>query len=427
MNTIEKYREFVNTAFVKAVEPIVVKEAAGAKITGEDGRTYTDFFAGISVVNAGHCNPEVLAAAQAQMAKLVHCCSYVYHVPVVADLAEKLAQITPGRLRKTFFGNGGAEANEGAMRLAKQFTGRQEFISLQGSFHGRSLATLSITGNSARKKGGGPYLTGCSFHPAPYCYRCPYKQSYPGCELACAKSLQQSILYNTAGNVAAFIAEPVMGEGGIVTPPPEYFKEVKQVLDRHGILLFVDEVQSGFGRTGKMFAIEHFGVEPDIMTMAKGIADGFPLSGFIARPEVADSFRPGDHLSTFGGNPVSCAAALANIAYFEREKLCAQSLAKGAALKAAMTELARTQPLIGDVRGLGLMVGVELVKDRATKAPAADEAGRIKTLLRERGWLVGLGGTYGNVLRLQPPLVIGDADLQGIVKAMDECLRGIDH
>jgi len=422
MNTVDKYKQYVNTAFVKAVEPVVITQASGATITAEDGKTYTDFFAGISVVNAGHCNPQVLAAAKAQMDKLVHCCSYVYHVPVVADLAEKLAQITPGRLQKSFFGNGGAEANEGAMRLAKQATKKQEFISLQGSFHGRSLATLSITGNCGRKRGGGPYLSGCAYHPAPNCYRCPYAKTYPACDLHCAKELESTILYTTADNVAAFIAEPVMGEGGVIVPPLEYFREIKKVLDKHGILLMADEVQSGFGRTGKMFAIEHFGVEPDILTMAKGIADGFPLSCFIARLEIADAFRPGDHLSTFGGNPVSCAASLANIAYFEREKLCDQSLAKGKVLVAALKELQKTQKLIGDVRGLGLMVGVEFVRD-AKKTPATEEAGKLRNALRQKGFLVGLGGTFGNVMRLQPPLTITEEQIQSLVKAVDECLN----
>jgi len=424
MNTQEKYRKYVNTSFVKAVEPVVVTQALGAQVWDEGGKAYTDLFAGISVVNAGHCNPEVLAAAKAQMDQLVHCCSYVYHVPPVADLAEKLAQVTPGRLQKSFFGNGGAEANEGAMRLAKQFTKRQEFVSLQGSFHGRSLATLSITGNCGRKRGGGPYLPGCAFHPAAYCYRCPYDKAYPACDLHCAKDLERTLQFDTADHVAAFIAEPVMGEGGIVTPPPGYFQEIKQVLDRHGILLFVDEVQSGFGRTGKLFAIEHWDVEPDILTMAKGIADGFPLSCFIAREEIADAFRPGDHLSTFGGNPVSCAAALANIAFFEREKLCDQSADKGELLMGALKDLQKAEPLIGDVRGMGLMVGVELVRD-ARKAPATEEAGKVKALLRERGFLIGVGGTWGNVLRIQPPLVIGRDELLRAVETLGECLRGI--
>jgi 4-aminobutyrate aminotransferase len=424
MNTQEKYRKYVNTACVKAVEPIVITQAKGARVMDESGRSYTDLFAGISVVNAGHCNPEVLAAAKAQMDHLVHACAYVYHIPVVADLAEKLAQITPGRLQKSFFGSGGAEANEGGMRLAKQFTRKQEFISLQGCFHGRSLGTLSLTGNCGRKRGGGPFLPGCAYHPAPSCYRCPYARTYPGCDLHCAKELERTIQFNTADNVAAFVAEPVMGEGGIIVPPPEYFQEIKRVLDRHGILLFVDEVQSGFGRTGKLFAIEHFQVEPDILTMAKGIADGFPLSAVIAREEIADAFRPGDHLSTFGGNPVSAAAALANIAFFERERLCDQAAAKGAPFMAALKELQREQPLIGDVRGLGLMVGVELVRDQQ-KTPASEAAEKVKALMREKGFLIGLGGTYGNVLRIQPPLVIEAGDLQLAVAALAECLGAV--
>ena len=424
MNTLEKYRKYVNTACVKAVEPVVVASAKGAQVTGEDGKVYTDLFAGISVVNAGHCNPEVTGAAKAQMDKLVHCCTYVYHIPAVADLAEKLAQITPGRLQKSFFGSGGAEANEGGMRLAKQFTGRSEFIALQGSFHGRSVGTLSITGNCGRKRRGGPYLPGCSFLPAPNCYRCPHAMSYPACDLHCARELERHIQYQTADNVAAFVAEGAMGEGGIIIPPPGWYQVIKEILDRHGILLFVDEVQSGFGRTGKLFAIEHHGVEPDIMTMAKGIADGFPLSAFIAREEVADSFKPGDHLSTFGGNPVSCAAALANIAYFEREKLCEQSAKKGEMLIAALKEVQRSQPLIGDVRGLGLMVGVELVRD-GKKTPATEATEKVRAAMREKGFLIGAGGTFGNVLRWQPPLVIEPGDLQKAVAALAESLASI--
>jgi 4-aminobutyrate aminotransferase / (S)-3-amino-2-methylpropionate transaminase / 5-aminovalerate transaminase len=215
-----------------------------------------------------------------------------------------------------------------------------------------------------------------------------------------------------------------MGEGGIIVPPKEYFKEIKKVLDVHGILLFADEVQSGFGRTGKLFAIEHYDVEPDIMTMAKGIADGFPLSAFIARPEVADSFRPGDHLSTFGGNPVSCAASLANIAYFEREKLPEKALQKGERVMGELSELQKKQALIGDVRGKGLMVGIELVRDKG-KTPATEEAGKIRSLMREKGFLIGVGGTWGNVLRWQPPLVITSEELTAAVRGLDESLKAV--
>ncbi len=424
MDTMEKYKKYVNTAFVKAVEPVVVEKASGSKIIDVDGKVYTDLYAGIAVANAGHVNPEVAAAAKAQIDKVVHSCAYVYHSIPVADLAEKIAEVTPGRLQKTFFGNGGAEANEGAMRMAKQFTKRTEFIALQGSFHGRSLATLSITGNKDRKKGGGPYASGISFHPAAYCYRCPYAMSYPACDMYCAKQLERTIQFDTAGDVAAFIAETMMGEGGIIIPPKEYYKEIKKVLDKYGILLFLDEVQCGYGRSGKLFAVEHYDVEPDIMTFAKGIADGFPLSAFIARPEIADSFKPGDHLSTFGGNPVSCAAGLANLNFMLREKIPEKALAKGEKVVGELKELQKKAPLIGDVRGSGLMIGIELVRDKA-KTPANEEAGKIRAAMRQKGFLIGVGGTYGNVLRFQPPLVISSEELSAAVAALAESLKAL--
>lgn len=419
MDTIEKYRRYVNVSMVDKVQPVVIQTARGAAIVDTAGKSFIDCFAGISVVNAGHCNPKVVEAAKKQMDSLVHCCSYVYYSRPTADLAEKLAEITPGRLQKSFFGSGGAEANEGALRLAKQFTGKNEFISLQASFHGRSYATLSITGNSGRKKKAGPYMAGCTFLPPAYCYRCFYDKEYPSCGLKCAKVLEDVIKFNTCDNVAAFIAEPVMGEGGIIVPPGDYFLEIDKILKRHGILLFIDEVQSGFGRTGKMFAIEHYGVEPDIMTMAKGIADGFPLSAFIAREEIADSFRPGDHLSTFGGNPVSCAAALANIEFFEEENLAENALKKGEYLMARLNDLKEKHASIGNVRGKGLMIGIELVSDRAAKTPDAAAAGKVRDLCLANGLLIGQGGVFGNVLRIQPPLVISQTQMEDVVRILD--------
>ena len=260
MNTVEKYKKYVNTAMVDKIQPVVIEKASGAAITDTSGKEYIDCFSGIAVINAGHGNEKVVDAAKAQIDKLVHCCSYVYYSQPTADLAEKLAQITPGRLQKTFFGKGGAEAIEGAMRLAKQFTGKTEFIALQGSFHGRSYATLSVTGNVARKRRGGPYMVGCHFLPAPYCYRCFFELKYPECKLRCARALEDIIRFNTYDSVAAFVAEPLLGEGGIITPPDEYFLEIDKILKNHQILLLVDEVQTGFSRTGKMFGIEHYGV-----------------------------------------------------------------------------------------------------------------------------------------------------------------------
>jgi len=413
MGVKEQYRDYVMTGFVKRVEPVVADHGDGALLYDADGTEYIDCFAGISVTNAGHHNTKVLAAAKAQADKLVHACSYVHHVESVGALAEKLAQLTPGRLQKSFFGNGGAEAIEGAFRLAKRFSGKNEFVALESSFHGRSYATLSVTGNSGRKKGGGPYMPGVAFAPTPYCYRCFAETTPDKCDLLCARRVSEVIRLHLSGNVCAFIAEPVMGEGGIITPPDGYFKRVKEILDEEGVLFIADEVQSGFGRTGKMFAIEHYGVEPDIITMAKGIADGWPLSAFIARPEIADSFQIGDHLSTFGGNPVSCAAAVANIDFL-LDGVVEGSARKGAELKARFEELQRTQPLIGDVRGKGLMIGVELLADPKTKAYGTAAGAFVRQYCLEHNLLIGVGGNFGSVLRIQPPLVISDAQLDTV-------------
>jgi 4-aminobutyrate aminotransferase/(S)-3-amino-2-methylpropionate transaminase len=425
MNTEEKYKEYVNTAFLKAVEPIVIDRAEGATCFDENGKAYIDCFAGISTTNAGHANEAILAAAKAQMERVVHCCSYVYHVKAVADLAEKMAEITPGRLKKSFFANSGAEGIEGAVRLAKRYSNKNEAIALTQSFHGRSYATLSLTGNAGRKRGGGPYMPGVAFTPAPYCYRCPFKIGDPErCDMACAEHLADVIRCHTSENVAYFVAEPVMGEGGIIPPPADYFKRVKEILDHYEILFIADEVQSGFCRTGKMFAIEDYGIEPDIMVMAKGIANGFPISCFIAREEIADAFQPGDHLTTFGGNPVSCAAALANIEFMIEMNLAEETARKGEMLKRSLKSLEPKNVTIGDIRGKGLMVGVEIVKDVKSKEPAPEEAGRIRSALREKGVLIGVGGAFANVIRIQPPLIISEDELERVTSLLKEVMEG---
>jgi 4-aminobutyrate aminotransferase/(S)-3-amino-2-methylpropionate transaminase len=426
MNTIEKYNEYVNTSMLAGITPVEFDRAEAATIFGKDGSKYIDFFSGISVTSAGHSNPGIIEAAKAQIDKYVHCCSYIYYSTPMADLAEKLCQITPGKLKKSFFANSGAEAVEGAMRLAKIYTGKREFIALQASFHGRSYGALSITGNSSRKTRGGPYMSGVNFAPVPYCYRCAFKLQPATCGMRCAEYLEDVIKLNTYDDVAAFIAEPVMGEGGIIVPPEKYFTTIKGILDKHNILLFIDEVQTGFARTGKMFGIEYYGVEPDIMTMAKGIANGFPLSAFIAPDNIADTFRPGEHLTTFGGNPVSCAASLANIQFIEREDIVNKTREKGNLLKEKLESLNKRYPLIGEVRGLGLMIGIELVKDKE-KTPAVDEAKAIKNICTENGLLPGLGGLYGNVLRIQPPLVITDDQLDEALTILAKAFKEVSH
>jgi 4-aminobutyrate aminotransferase/(S)-3-amino-2-methylpropionate transaminase len=408
---------------VRSVAPVVIEKAEGAIITDVDGREYIDCFSGIAVVNAGHCNPRVIAAAKTQMEKLIHGSSYLYHIQPTADLAEKMAQITPHGLTKSFFGNSGAESIEGALKLARLYTGRHEFIALQGGFHGRSWGALSISGYQGRKKGGGPYAPGIAFAPAPYAYRSHWPQDPDECGRQCAHAIKELIHYATSNDVAAFIAEPVLGEGGIIVPPFNYFLEVKKVLDSHGILFIADEVQSGFARTGKMFAIEHYGVAPDILVTAKGIADGFPLSAFTTRDDIAAAFKAGDHLSTFGGNPVSCAAALANIDFLQKENICDRVTDLGQYVKSKLNELHTKNPLVGDIRGLGLMIGMELVKDEAG-TPAAQEAEFVRDACLRHGLIVGLGGTYANVVRFQPPLVISreqiDQAINIISKAFEE-------
>ena len=425
MDTFSRYRDFVVTSFVREVEPLAVERGEGTEILDADGRRYIDCFAGIAVTNCGHGNRVILDAAAAQLEKLVHCASYIYHSPPTAALAERIAGVVPGRLQKSFFGSSGAEAVEGALRLARRHTGRREFIALQASFHGRTYAALSLSGLSRRKGGGGPYMPGVAFAPVPYCYRCPLGLKPESCGLRCADAVEDTIRFSTSDDVAAFIVEPVLGEGGIIVPPAGYFARVAEVLSNHGILLIVDEVQTGFGRTGCMFAVERTGVEPDIMVLGKGIANGFPLSAFVTRAEIAGAFQPGDHLSTFGGNPVSCAASLATIDFMEREHLPEKAEALGRWLIGRLSDLREEFACVGEVRGQGLMIGVELVADAGhdDRTPVPELAAAVRASCRENGVLIGVGGVFGNVLRFQPPLVIGGDELAQVVDVVRDAIR----
>jgi 4-aminobutyrate aminotransferase / (S)-3-amino-2-methylpropionate transaminase / 5-aminovalerate transaminase len=423
MDTREKYAQYVATSFTAGLEPIAVAGAEGARLIGDDGRSYIDCYAGIAVANAGHGLPAVREAAKAQIDRLIHASSYTYYVQPVADLAERLAGVTPGQLQKTFFSNSGAEGIEAALRMAKVYTGKREVIALERSFHGRSYGALSITGNYSRKTRGGPYAGGTFFAPTPYPYRSLFGSDPEVVAEKSAEALENVIRFHTSGDVAAFIMEPVMGEGGMIVPPASYLPRVKEILDRHNILLIADEVQCGFGRTGKLFAIEHFGVEPDIMVMAKGIADGFPLAATIARAEIADSFKPGEHLTTFGGNPVSCAAGLANLEYMLAEDVPGQAARKGAHALEKLRELEGQIPSVGEARGLGLMIGVELVTDRKSRKPDAALAKQMRAYCREHGVLIGVGGVDANVVRVHPPLVISDEDLDEALNVIADGLE----
>jgi len=421
-----KYKKYIMTSCVKKLEPVVIVEGIGATVKDTEGKEYIDCWSGISVVNAGHSNPKIVEAAVKQAKKLVHVCNYVYHTIPPAELAARLAKIVPGGLQKTFFSNSGAEAVECAAKIARKYTRKHELLGLMCSFHGRTLGTLSLTGQASRKHYSmGPYLSGVAFAPPPYCYRCFLGQEYPDCDLQCAKMIEDIINYSTSNCVAAFIAEPILGEGGIIVPPAGYFKEVKRILSKYEILFIDDEVQTGFARTGKMFGIEHFGVDPDIVTMAKGIADGFPLGACTAREDIGDSFEPGDHLSTFGGNPVSCVAAIANIEYIVKERLSQQAAAKGRYLMKRLNEMKEDHKIIGEVRGKGLIIGVELVKEQKKKTPAASEAAKTRDLCREKGVLIGHGGVKGNVLRIQPPLVIDKRQMNKVLETLEESLKKV--
>ena len=421
-----KYDKYVILSSIKKIEPVTLVEGKGATLKDSNGRKYIDAFAGISVVNSGHGNTTIMDAEKRQMDKLVHACAYVYPLQPVADLAEKIAKLLGHGLNKTFFSNSGAESIECGLKLARKFTKKHELVALMCSFHGRTIGTLSVTGQANRRGYGmGPYMSGVAFAPAPYCYRCSLGLKYPECDVQCAKMIQDVISYSTSSNVAGFIAEPVMGEGGIIVPPPEYFKEAKKILDANQVLYVADEVQSGFCRTGKMFGFEHYDVIPDIVCMAKGIANGFPLSACTTRDEIAASFDAGDHLSTFGGNPVSCAASIANVDYMLNEHLAEKSAADGEYAMKRLNELAHKHDIIGEVRGKGLMIGVELVKDQRTKTPASQEAGKIRDICREKGVLIGHGGVKSNVVRIQPPLVISREQIDTVIDVLDQSLKEV--
>lgn len=417
----EQYDEYV-MPIAKGYDDFAVDRAADTTMTTPEGEEYLDVFAGISVTNAGHNDPAVVDAAKEQLDDLVHTCSYVHRNAPVGALAERIAEISPGDLQKTFFCNSGTEAVEGAVKLARKHTGNTEVVALEMAFHGRTLGSLALTGNSAYKRGMAPTLNDVTHAPPPYAYRCDRCDGE--CTAACADAIETVIGTHTSDDLAAIVVEPVMGEGGIVVPPEGWLKRVKEIAHAHGGLLVVDEVQTGYGRTGTMFASEQFDVVPDIMPQAKGIADGLPLGAFTAPAEIADSFEAGDHLSTFGGNPVCCAAALANIDRLE-DGIVENARDQGAWLGPRLAELEAAYDLVGETRGRGLMYGVELVAD-AAKTPAKEAATAVREHMRdEHNVLIGVGGYHKNVLRFQPPLTIDRDELERAVDALEAGLRAV--
>ena len=384
------------------------------------GKKYLDCFAGVSVMNCGHANPDITRRICQQVETLQHVCN-IYLTENFVQLAERLATVTPGKLQKSFFCSTGSEANEGAMLLATIYTQRSEFLALTGGLHGRTKLGMSVTGIGMWRTDPNP-VGGIHFVPHPYCYRCPLEKKHPDCDLTCADQVETVIKTATSGRLAALIAEPIQGNAGIVTPPPGYFIRLKEILDAHQALLIIDEVQTGFARTGKMFAIEHYGVTPDIMTMAKALGNGVPISAFIATADIADRYtQPG--ASTLGGNPVSSTAALAVLDYIERHHLRENAAARGAQLADGLKDLQRRHPILGDIRGLGLMRGAEFVHADGSPAPAALDAALEK--LKDRGILVGKNGLARNVIAFQPPLVITATDVDHLLNQLEDVLREI--
>ena len=382
-----------------------------------EGRKYLDCFAGVSVINCGHCNPEITAAVTEQVQALQHVCN-IYLTENFVNLAEKLAEVTPGDLQKTFFCSTGTEANEGALLLASIYTGRDEFIGLRNGLHGRTKLTMSLTGIQMWRTDPHP-CGGIHFAPNAYCYRCPLGKRFPECDYACADAVEDLIKTSTSGRPAALIAEAIQGNAGIITPPKGYFKRVKEILESCGALLIVDEVQTGFARTGKMFAIENFDVVPDIMTMAKALGNGAPISAFTASARIADTYTmPG--ASTLGGNPVSTAAGLGVIKYIQEHQLMENALARGQQLYAGLAELQKKHAVIGDIRGMGLMRGAEFV--HSDKTPAADELDMVLEEMKSRGCVIGKNGVARNVMAFQPPLVITESDIDSVLNGLEDVL-----
>lgn len=396
--TIRKHKEYLFPAVsMYYKEPIALVKGEGPWVWDDQGKKYLDAFGGVLTVSVGHANPKVTEAIVKQMKELVHC-STLYATKAQSDLAEKLAQIAPGNLKKSFFTSSGTEANETAVAAARTYTGRIPLVVLRHSYSGRSAQTLAMCGQSSWKKPPN-LMPGIHHAHAPYCYRCPFNLQYPECGLKCAEDIEELILTETGGEIAAFFAETVIGAGGFIVPPPGYFEKAAAIARKYGGLFISDEVQAAWGRTGDhMFGISHWKVTPDMLTSAKGMANGSPIGLTIATPEVAEKY-PGITFATFGGNPVSCTAAHATIEVIEDNNLVKNCAVVGKHLGERFAQLKEKHQIVGDARGLGMMQAIELVKDRKTKEPHPQATIAVFEETKKRGVLIGKGGVYGNVIR----------------------------
>jgi 4-aminobutyrate aminotransferase / (S)-3-amino-2-methylpropionate transaminase / 5-aminovalerate transaminase len=409
---------------VSSATNIYVSHARGAAIVDVEGREYLDFGGGIAVMNVGHSHPKVVKAIKDQAEKFTHTCFMISPYASSVRLAEKLCTAVPGDTPKAaMFVNSGAEAVENAVKIARYYTKRPAIIAFENGFHGRTLLGMTLTSKlKPYKLGLGPFAPEVYRMPFANCYRCPFNREYPACDVACADHLDYFFINHVAAEqTAAIIFEPIQGEGGFITPPQEYFRKLEAICRKHGILLIADEIQTGIGRTGHLFAMEYYGVEADLTTTAKSLAAGMPLSAVVGKKEIMDAVHPSGIGGTYGGNPVACEAALAVFDIFESENLLAKAKVLGETLRSRFLALQERYELIGDVRGLGPMIAMELVKDRQTKAPAAEETRALVSHCFDHGLIILACGTYGNVLRFLMPLVVSDDQLE---KGLDIIEKG---
>jgi len=402
--------------------PLFIEKASGALMTDVDGNEFIDFYGGIGVLNAGHCPKPVVDAIKDQAEKLIHTCFMTSMYEGWVDLAEKLIQITPikGDLKVTYV-NSGAEAVENAIKIARSYTKRTGVIAFEMAFHGRTNLAMGLTSKvRPYKYGFGPFAPEIYKMPSAYCYRCYYRSTYPGCGMHCLEQFERFFAAEVeAETIAAMIIEPVQGEGGFIVPPKEFLPGLKTIAQKYGIVLIADEIQTGFGRTGKMFAVENYGVEPDLMTMAKSIAAGMPLSAVVGKAEIMDAPGPGMIGGTYAGNPLACAAGLATIKYIEQKKLPDRAAKIGASVVGRLKSMQEKYSLIGDIRSLGAMIGIELVKDRETKEPAKEETAQITQECLSQGLIIISAGIYGNVIRMLMPLVITDEQIERALNILE--------
>jgi alanine-glyoxylate transaminase/(R)-3-amino-2-methylpropionate-pyruvate transaminase len=404
-------------------DPLMIVEGHMQYVWDETGKRYLDAFAGIVTVSVGHCHPKVVQAVQKQIGKLQHTTTIYLH-PTIGQFARKLTDHMPAGsgLSSWYFTNSGSEANELAILAGREYTKNIDVISLRNAYHGGTAATMNLTAHGTWKFKSNSALAIKHATPA-YCYRCPFGLTYPSCDVKCARDIKDLIQYETCGEIAVFIAECLQGVGGVVTPPKEYFKIIYDIVRQHGGICVADEVQGGFGRTGtKFWAFENWDVTPDAVTMAKGIGNGAPLGAFVAKPQISATLTNRVHFNTFGGNPISMTQGLATLEVIDAEQIQANALKVGTHLKNRLLELQQKHALIGDVRGMGLMLGAELVTDRKTKEPAKAQAAAVLELAKERGLLLGKGGLHGNVLRIKPPMCLSIDDADFMIDCLDEIL-----